>query len=1185
MAPVSRPAPSSASSNSGNGDPSTPGNTFRASLTAWATDQSSWKLAYKSSRSLTSVWQVFAAADADQNPFQGLVHTLAQIAINNDLVSTKWADRATALEFLALAFQCIEVEFVRKETFRLVAIGIWSHLCSDDRRNLELAKAPALPKLWKQFQRKLSKAADDQDLLARLAFDHSWLSTLVAQLISLLNSASPPTSQQSTFICRTLNLLIVLESQLPTRRFVHALLLDHGLLSLAEKARDAFGAASDIGRWLTVLLAYLLFAVDEHSGAMYSPDQAQAHIEQRLKHFQRLVFTQYATEHPEMMDLAMVHYAQLQDHAYLRGQLDGIQNEGVIDSLLAVLALRSNSIASTTPYAKPEKVAVLIDYLGTHPSPLTDFRHLPLFPVTSNSVVDAQVPPLSLQSMSLADYLFRHYALYRKESQYAIREAVHDAVGRLRPTWNHDTQALEFHGKSRMAIAPESSTLTYVGRPALDAAPSRVDLEVKFSLDGLRWEQCKHWDSLSKGEVVYFAVIVPRTTAMGAGGGAADGYQVQHIRAAFVDVLLAADNRPVRADRTWDERKRITREEERRRTLKVHLDRHQYVADLRDDEVGGEVYGAFNVLVRRNPRENNFWAVLDGIREVSAEQSDEVLPPWLGDAFEENMVDMYFHDTFVDREHLHEAFPGKTIEYDGESTDRLLLTFTDPTTIHARQIRFTPTQTQAIRAGTGLGMSLIVGPPGTGKTDVAVQILCILYHGKPQERILLLTHSNQVLNQLFDKLCQLNHVPERHLLRLGHADDEAGSGWNQYGRVSHFMERRAELLADVQKLATSLNIPGDHAFSSMHRDVTQSRAFEVLKSDRDKANLLIGRDARIVAMTTTYAALKRRDLIDLGFDFDSLVMEEAATVLEVEAFIPLSLSRKVKRVVLIGDQQQLPPVVQCPDLAGVAESLYVRMLRLGVPSITLDRQGRTRRSICALYQHVYPDLDHLDALVDQLGAYANPGFVHDYQWLNMADGAGEAEYVVAVYQYMCLIGYPADRVVILTTYNGQRELILEVLSKRCAYNPSLFPMCQVTTVDRYQGQQNDYVLLSLVRTKHAGHFADIRRMVVAMSRARLGLYVFGKLQLFKGIVELAPTLQQFEARPTGALALVPEERYVADPETVRRADADVAVPKQTQVGGLAEMAQLVATLAQQIELENMMVDEEDADGDVIMAES
>lgn len=64
---------------------------------------------------------------------------------------------------------------------------------------------------------------------------------------------------------------------------------------------------------------------------------------------------------------------------------------------------------------------------------------------------------------------------------------------------------------------------------------------------------------------------------------------------------------------------------------------------------------------------------------------------------------------------------------------------------------------------------------------------------------------------------------------------------------------------------------------------------------------------------------------------------------------------------------------------------------------------------------------------------------------------------------------------------------------------------QVTTVDRYQGQQNDYIILSLVRTRHVGHLRDVRRLVVAMSRARLGLYVLARVALFSSCTELQPT--------------------------------------------------------------------------------
>lgn len=68
------------------------------------------------------------------------------------------------------------------------------------------------------------------------------------------------------------------------------------------------------------------------------------------------------------------------------------------------------------------------------------------------------------------------------------------------------------------------------------------------------------------------------------------------------------------------------------------------------------------------------------------------------------------------------------------------------------------------------GLTLVVGPPGTGKTDVAVQIISNLYHNFPAQRTLIVTHSNQALNQLFEKIMQLD-IDERHLLRLGHGEE------------------------------------------------------------------------------------------------------------------------------------------------------------------------------------------------------------------------------------------------------------------------------------------------------------------------------------------------------------------------------------------------------------------------------
>ena len=64
--------------------------------------------------------------------------------------------------------------------------------------------------------------------------------------------------------------------------------------------------------------------------------------------------------------------------------------------------------------------------------------------------------------------------------------------------------------------------------------------------------------------------------------------------------------------------------------------------------------------------------------------------------------------------------------------------------IPRNQIPFTPTQIEAIKAGMQPGLTMVVGPPGTGKTDVAVQIISNIYHNFPDQRTLIVTHSNQV---------------------------------------------------------------------------------------------------------------------------------------------------------------------------------------------------------------------------------------------------------------------------------------------------------------------------------------------------------------------------------------------------------------------------------------------------------
>jgi hypothetical protein len=91
----------------------------------------------------------------------------------------------------------------------------------------------------------------------------------------------------------------------------------------------------------------------------------------------------------------------------------------------------------------------------------------------------------------------------------------------------------------------------------------------------------------------------------------------------------------------------------------------------------------------------------------------------------------------------------------------------------------------------------------------------------------------------------------------------------------------------------------------------ECRAFELLKTTADRSNYLMTKQAKIIAMTCTHAALKRHDFLDLGLKYDNLVMEESAQILEIETFIPMLLQRqddnlaRLKRVILIGDHHQV----------------------------------------------------------------------------------------------------------------------------------------------------------------------------------------------------------------------------------------------------------------------------------------
>lgn len=937
------------------------------------------------------------------------------------------------------------------------------------------------------------------------------------------------------------------------------------------------------------------------------------------------------------------------------------------------------------------------------------------------------MPKLNLYYLTVSDFLWRSFVLYRSEAFYEIRQHVEDTIKRLRP--RRGGAHIQWDGFSRMAIPiPKPAIIDTLPSRIGDTNPAEVRVEVSLDVSRLQPGLRREWESLRPDDVVYLLAVQPSDTSRKLANGHNDAHSeaekigLKALRCAEVISVLDEQGRMLRYNPSVQaDSEGFGRPRQRRMLLR--LDAASYREDKESADKGrSNVYDDINLIVRRRARENNFKSVLESIRQLAI--SDVPAPDWLREVFlgggdpssahykrlPNRLSKTDYRDTFLDWQHLIASLPGKTVEPDPtvdamfpppyvlEQTSTEQEPAPRPTKKRRREqpngqeaaqpppetfrvstykpentgpyptdapklntVRFTPAQVEAITSGTQPGLTVVVGPPGTGKTDVATQIISNVYHNFPEQRTLLIAHSNQALNQLFQKIVALD-IDQNHLLRLGHGEEELQieASFSKAGRVESFMERGLACLQEVHRLAASIGAIGSHhntcetaeyfnkvwilprwtrywdevnagatqeqmvvtfpfhnyfantpqpLFTSditreqvidtakgcenhicrIFSDLAEIRPFEILPTARDKANYLLTKEARIVAMTSTHAAMRRQEIATLGFHYDTVIMEEAAQTTEIENFIPLAMqnptlddkqhsapTNRLQRIVLVGDHLQNSPVIPNAafrSYANLEQSLFLRLIRMKVPRTVLDLQGRARPSLAKLYQWRYPTLSNLPiTLTAPEFLRANAGFKHEYQFIDVPDylgrgevepsphfiqNLGEAEYAVALFMYMRLLGYPAERITLLTTYAGQRALIRDVLAKRCKDNPLFGMPGWVGTVDKYQGEQNDYVVLSLVRTKTPGYMRDLRRLTVMLSRARLGLYVLGRREVFETSLEMREPFELLFAR-SNSLELTTGEIFTPEADKGERKVGDEV--EGVVMEGVEHLGQYVAEM-------------------------
>ncbi|ROV88440.1 hypothetical protein VSDG_09231 [Cytospora chrysosperma] len=311
---------------------------------------------------------------------------------------------------------------------------------------------------------------------------------------------------------------------------------------------------------------------------------------------------------------------------------------------------------------------------------------------------------------------------------------------------------------------------------------------------------------------------------------------------------------------------------------------------------------------------------------------------------------------------------------------------------------------------------------------------------------------------------------------------------------------------------------GDKFRAILSEAVNQAKEQKTNKWFRDLH--IIGKHCIDVIGCTTTGLSKYRGFL-AATKARILLIEEAAETREANVTAALCTFESLDQLVLVGDHQQLPP--QC-DISRLGDapyhlntSLFERLVRNGVPYTMLNRQRRMAPELRFIVQQYYPDLlDHPIVedvanrpLVPGMGDRRSWFFTH--QWPEETDtdsskfNTQEAEMVVAFMRYLVQNGVNVSQITVLTYYRGQRKKILQLLRRDVILMKTSY--FNVATVDSYQGEENEVILLSLVRSPQPKDIARVgflesqNRATVAISRARRGFFMFGNKQNLFGASE------------------------------------------------------------------------------------
>lgn len=468
-----------------------------------------------------------------------------------------------------------------------------------------------------------------------------------------------------------------------------------------------------------------------------------------------------------------------------------------------------------------------------------------------------------------------------------------------------------------------------------------------------------------------------------------------------------------------------------------------------------------------------------------------------------------------------------------------------------------PTQERAVNEVLwAKDVAIVHGPPGTGKTTTLVEAINETLMRESQ--VLVCAQSNMAVDWISEKLVDRGI----NVLRIGNPT-----------RVNDKMlgftyERRFESHADypqlwaIRKAIRELRKNRKKGSENYHQkmDRLKSRAAEI----ELRINAELFGEARVIACTLVGSA---HHLLE-GMKFGTLFIDEAAQALEAACWIPM---RRASRVILAGDHCQLPPTVKSIAAlrAGLGKTLMERIAENKPEVVTLLKiqyrmndeimrfssdwfyGGKVESAPQIKYRSVL-DYDHPitwidtsneenqitiegeDAPEDSASTASSVSAANQNSDLNFKEqfvgesfgriNKAEAELtLLTLAEYFTKIG--KQRVLeeridvgIISPYRAQVQYLKKLIKKYEFFKPYR-RLISVNTVDGFQGQERDVILISLVRSNDEGQIGflkDLRRMNVAMTRARMKLIILGnkdtmtKHPFYKKLWEYVEAINNYE---------------------------------------------------------------------------